>query len=70
MGWSSGTELMSRVITATRKVIPDEKTRKEFYKEIIDAFEDYDWDTENECLGEDSAYDDALKEMHPDWFED
>ena len=69
MGWSSGTRLMSAVITATKKAIPDEEIRKAFYKEVIEAFEDADWDTQDECMGEDESYDVAVKEMHPDWLE-
>ena len=70
MGWSSGTMLFSSVIIAAKKAIPDMEKRKEFYKEIIDAFEDADWDTQDECMGEDGAYDEAIREMHPNWFED
>lgn len=67
MGWSSGTEIFSSVITAATKAIPDEEVRKEFYKEVIDAFEDADWDTQDECMGEDEAFDAAIKELHPGW---
>lgn len=70
MGWSSGTRLFSSVITAAKKAIPDMEKRKTLYKEIIDAFEDADWDTQDECMGEDGAYDEAIREMHPNWFED
>jgi len=58
---------MSAVITATTKAIPDEEVRKEFYKEVINAFEDADWDTQDECMGEDDAFDTAINELHPGW---
>lgn len=66
MGWSGGSELFREVIKAAVKAIPDNKARKSFYKDIIPAFEDNDWDTQNECLGRDSAYDDAMWELYPD----
>ncbi len=69
MGWSSGTELMSAVITAAKKAIPNEEARKTFYREVIEAFESADWDTQDECIGEDDAFDEAIKELHPDWLE-
>lgn len=69
MGWSSGTGLMLAIIKSAKKATPDMKTRKVFYKEVIDAFEDADWDTQDECTGEDSAFDEAIKELHPEWDE-
>jgi hypothetical protein len=70
MGWSSGTELFSSVITSAKKSMPDAETRKMFYKEVINAFEDQDWDTQDECVGVDTAFDEALKELHPNWYKD
>lgn len=37
---------------------------------VIAAFVDSDWDTQDECLGRDEAYDAAMRELHPHWFED
>jgi hypothetical protein len=67
MGWNKGSELMDRIIQAAGKHIPDAEARKMFYREVIDAFEDLDWDTENESMGQDEAFDRALRELHPDW---
>lgn len=61
---------MSRIIESLKPVVSDETTRKAVYKAIIPAMQDADWDTEMECLGEDAAYDEVLKECHPTWFED
>ena len=66
MGWSRGTALMESVMTAAIKAIPADDTRKEFYKRVIDAFEDADWDNQEECMGRDDAFDDAMKELHPE----
>lgn len=67
MGWASGTDLMSEIIDAAKEAIPEDWKRKEFYKKVISAFEDMDWDCQGECLREDPAFDDALKKLHPDW---
>jgi hypothetical protein len=52
-----------------QKEIKDPKVRFRLYKGIILALEEQDWDTENECEGTDDAYDKALKELHPEWYE-
>jgi len=67
MGWGSASSIVSGIISAAQKAIPDEKKRKSFYESIIPIFENEDWDTEDECLGEDTAFDKALKKLHPDW---
>jgi hypothetical protein len=67
MGWASGSELASRIIKATKKHVEDPKVRTEIYTEVIKAFEDSDWDTQDECMGEDAAFDAALKKLHPTW---
>lgn len=48
MGWASGSELAERVWGEVREFIPDDK-RKNVANEIIDAFEDMDCDTIDEC---------------------
>lgn len=70
MGWASGSRLFSSVIEAVKPNVPDEAKRKEIYKGLIEAFEESDWDTQDECMGEDDAYDAAMMELHPDWYED
>ena len=70
MGWANGSELFGSVIKALKKEIPDEKTRVRVYKKLILAFEDSDWDTQDECRGDDPAYDKALKALHPNWYEE
>lgn len=68
MGWSSGSRLFATVIKAVKDRLPDDK-RKALYIELIGAFEDFDWDTQEECLGLDPVYDAALRELHPGWYE-
>lgn len=69
MGWSSGSTIMSAIIAGIKPRIKSAKLRTEIYEAIIPALEDGDWDTQNECLGEDEAYDAALRAIHPDYFE-
>lgn len=61
---------MSAIITTLRDKVPQKETREEIYRAIIPAFEDHDWDTQNECEGEDPAFDSVIKELHPEWDED
>lgn len=68
MGWSSGTDLMSDVINIIKTNVKNEKSRKDIYTELIEAFEDQDWDCQMECCDLDTVYDAALKEMYPEWF--
>ena len=70
MGWASGSRVMSQIIGAIQPHLPDENARKEVYKILIGVFEDSDWDTQDECEGEDPAFDAALEELHPDWYEE
>lgn len=67
MGWSSGSRLFRVLINAAITEFPDEQARERFYKRVIAEFENEDWDTQDECKGEDPAYDRALKSLHPDW---
>jgi hypothetical protein len=69
MGWASGSRVMSEIIAAIQPHLPDENARKEVYKILIKVFEDDDWDTQDECEGEDPAFDAAMQELHPDWYE-
>ncbi|QIV65916.1 hypothetical protein Cp1R7AA1_008 [Mesorhizobium phage Cp1R7A-A1] len=66
MGWATGSELFSSVIRAVKPHVADVETRKAIYRPIFDAFSREDWDTEDECLGEDPAYDAIYAETFPD----
>lgn len=68
MGWSSGTSLVRRVIKATMANVEDSAVRQRLYVEIIRAFEDADWDNVDEAMGDDPAFDDAVRTLYPDWF--
>lgn len=69
MGWGSGAALMSEVIAAIKPNVADEEARKGIYRILINAFEDMDWDTQQDCEGEDPAFDAVLSELHHHWYE-
>lgn len=66
MGWASGSNVMTRIIKVVKKEVPSKAKRKVLYMDIVDALRDQDWDTLDECLGEDQAYDDIYNELFPD----
>jgi len=61
MGWSSGSELFGGIIEALKPTIPDAAMRQTVYEKLIPLFEDQDWDTQDECLGTDPAFDKAYE---------
>ena len=67
MGWASGSIVMEKIVSFASKYVPDETARQSFYTEMISALEDQDWDCQDEFLGQDDAYDAAIKELHPEW---
>ena len=70
MGWASGSRIFSEIIAAVKPHVADKDARKSIYRPIIEAFENDDWDTQDECLDEDEAYDEVMREIHPDWFDE
>lgn len=70
MGWGSASSIMSQIIEAVKPHVADKEARKAIYIPVIGALEDGDWDTQDECMGEDEAYDEAIKELHPDWYDE
>jgi hypothetical protein len=67
MGWGSGSEMMSDIIYDMKKKVKDKETRKIIYKILIESFENNDWDTQEECMGSDKAFDEVLKDLHATW---
>lgn len=66
MGWASGSRVFRSVIESVTAHVPDVSARKEIYRPIIDAFRDMDWDTLDECLGIDPAYDEIYNDIYGD----
>ena len=63
MGWSSGSRVADDLIKALLETVDDDYVREEFYKKMIEIFEDHDCDTLDECVGVDAAFDSAFEEF-------
>lgn len=70
MGWSSGSEVFGGIIKAMQASVPDATLRQDIYEKLIPILQDQDWDTEEDCLGADPAYDAALRKLHPGLYGD
>lgn len=68
MGWSTGSLLMSDIISVLEKKLLF-YDRKEIYELLIPIFENYDCDTLYECADDDKAFHEALLEVDPDYRE-
>lgn len=67
MGWAGGSYVMTDIIEGIRPEIPDVYQRERVYKPILEALEGADWDTVDEAMGIDPAFDRVVKAMHPNW---
>jgi hypothetical protein len=65
MGWSGGSSLFAELIYILKKNVPDDEVRREIYEHMVDAFMDQDWDTLDECTGEDDEYDAVYNSLYP-----
>jgi N-acetylglucosamine kinase-like BadF-type ATPase len=63
MGWGSGSSLFRIVIEAAKRAIDDRVARREFYLTVLSEFNQHDWDTQDECTGEDDVFDQILREQ-------
>ena len=69
MGWSSGSGIFNKIIDGVKDVVPDEAARLRIYRPIVDAMCDADWDTLDECLDRDPAFDALYREIYPDDYD-
>ena len=65
MGWGSGATIFEKVIISLQHHVPDFEQRVDIYTDLIEAFEEGDWDTQDDCRGIDKAYDEALDTLYP-----
>lgn len=74
MGWSSGSRVADDLIKALSETVEDDYIREEFYRKMIEIFEDHDCDTLDECVGVDAAFDSAFEEftdtVEDEWADD
>lgn len=67
MGWSRGADIMHGIIKAVNRTNLRPSEKKQFYLDIIPVLEDEDWDTQDECMGDDTVFAAAMLHFHPDW---
>ena len=68
MGWASGSRVMEGIIDALLDALPyNKEARKKIYLKIIKTLEDEDWDTQDECMEIDDAFDEVMKELHSEF---
>jgi hypothetical protein len=70
MGWGGGTQIAGDMIRSIEGKIPLQHTRVAIYKDLIATLENADCDNLGECIGISDAFDAALKEHDPGWFDD
>ena len=68
MGWASASNIMDAVIKGVKANVPDDNARREIYQPIYDALTQSDWDTVDECIGQDPVFDKIAAE--DGWTED
>ena len=69
MGWSGGSDLMQETIEILKEHV-EEDARVAIYKRLIKAFENHDWDTIDEALEEDPAFDKAYQLLYPEEYQE
>ena len=66
MGKANGSKVMQDIIAGIQLAFPRQvRTRFTIYCSVIKALDGNDWDTRDECLGIDMAFDLALNDIHP-----
>ncbi len=70
MGWSGGTQIAGDMIRSIERRVPLQHTRVKIYKDLIAALESADGFDRCECIGISDAFDEALTEDDPEWFDD
>lgn len=63
MGWASGSSVMNEIIDSLVSEVPDPEVRKRVYKPVITALRNADWDTLDESMFRDEAFDAAAREL-------
>lgn len=74
MGWSSGTEICGEILDEVTTVLAYYDVKRtaqvRLIARIIKIFENADCDTTGELEGRDKVINDALKLLHPEWYEE
>lgn len=71
MGWSSGSMVFRDIANGVEEIEGlsyEQKLR--LYMVIIESLEYNDWDTQDEVMNVNPIVDDAMRKLHPEWFEE
>ena len=68
MSWSRGSIIFSEFIDVLKTTVDDEEIRQKIYEKLIPVFEEADCDTLFELINDDSAFEDAFKEVNPEEY--
>jgi len=69
MGWADGSRVMNEIIDAVKANVPDPEVRKRIYRPIYGVLRDQDWDTVDESLFIDRAFNAVVAEDDPEYFD-
>lgn len=69
MGWASGSGLICDIAEAMKK-LGTAKQRIPVYEAIVSAFNEMDWDTQDEATGVDPALDVVLLSERLEWLDE
>jgi len=70
MSWGGGGDIASDMIKSFQKHVPGRWARMRLYYDLIKSLESQDWDDYCDLLGRDRAFDDIMKQIHPDHWEE
>ena len=67
MSWGGGTNIMFDIFTSFKKHEVPDSLRRSLYIDLIESFQGEDWGYPDECLGQDSIFDEALEDVRRRW---
>jgi hypothetical protein len=69
MGWGGGTDVASDAITSFKEHNVPDSLRRELYIDLIQSLRSLDWNSCDECLGQDPVFDEAMEVVWRRWCE-
>ena len=69
MGWSSGSSMLTDIVTELKDVLDDRTVKKTVFDILIKNFEAFDCDTIDEVVGIDEDFDEVYMQLYPEEFE-
>ena len=69
MSWGGGTDIMYDTIRSFNKHEITDPVRLNLYLDLIESLQGQDWNSADECLGQDPVFDEALEDVRRRWCE-